>query len=233
MEISRDHKTLLFVRASGARKKRVVEYLRSTAPELLNALGSANASVTVLSSLAVDPFRLLNRTPGYQITVELRTDAGPDALSAAARSVVGQMPENVDPSKHCAIVVGHDYTFRRCTPQPLRFQYLMHRREDFTHDAYSKRYAEVHSEFGLKTRGTEGYVQCHMDPEASKELAEATGCGRYDFDSVAQLDLKSLSRFALVAPYNATLGGIEDEKHFINRAASYMFVSKVVTRLHG
>jgi hypothetical protein len=173
----------------------------------------------------------MNKTGGYQVTVELRTEAGSDELTATARSLVGQMPKSVDPRAHCAIVVGHDYTFKACPPQPLRFQYLMHRREDFTHDAYSKRYAEVHSEFGLKTRGNAGYVQCHMDPEASRELAQATGCGRWDFDSVAQLDLESLSRFALLAPYNATLGGIGDEKLFIDRAASYMFVSKVVSRI--
>ncbi len=233
MEISEDHKALVFVRVSGSRKREVVRCFRSAAPELLNALGSKGASVSVMSSLAVDPFRLMNKVDGYQVTVELRTETGPEALAATARSLVAQMPESVDPSTHCAIVAGHDYTFKACPPQPLRFQYLMHRRQDFTHDAYSKRYAEVHSEFGLKTRGNAGYVQCHVNPEASRALAQATGCGRWDFDSVAELDLKSLSRFALLGPYNATLGGIQDEKLFIDREASYMFVSKVEVRLQA
>lgn len=230
MEISRDHKALLFVRASGERKRRVVECARSAAPGLLNVLGANNTSVTVLSSLTIDPFRLMNGVPGYQVTIELRTETGTEALSGAARSLVGQVKEIVDPRSRCAAVIGHDYTFRACSPQPLRFQYLMRRRRDFTHEAYSKRYAEVHSEFGLKTRGNPGYVQCHIDPDASRELAKATGCGCWDFDSVAQLDLSSLTRFAVLAPYNATNGGIQDEKLFIDRAASYMFVSKVVVR---
>ena len=230
MEISRDKKALLFVRASGAGKKHVVECARSAAPDLLNGLGPHSSSMTLMSSLTVDPFRLMNKIPGYQVTVELCTGAGPDALNATVRSLVGKLPESVDPGEHCAVVVGRDYTFKACSPQPVRFQYLMRRRKDFTHEAYSRRYAEVHSKFGLETDGNEGYVQFHAEPEASRELAQATGCGCWDFDSVAQLDLKSLSRFALLAPYNATKGGIQDEKLFIDRAASYMFVSKVAGR---
>lgn len=33
-----------------------------------------------------------------------------------------------------------------------------------------------------------------------------------------------------MGPYNATLGGLEDETHFVDRAASSMFVSKIVGR---
>jgi hypothetical protein len=37
--------------------------------------------------------------------------------------------------------------FVECDPQPIRFQYLMRRRADFSHEAYLKRYEEIHSQF--------------------------------------------------------------------------------------
>ena len=37
--------------------------------------------------------------------------------------------------------------FVECEPQPIRFQYLMRRRADFSHEAHLKRYEEIHSQF--------------------------------------------------------------------------------------
>ena len=227
MEISDHDKALLFVSARGSDKKPVLERLRASAQAALERLSSPRAGVTVMSSLPIDPFRALSRAPGYEVTVELRSVSAQGSFSETIHWLLSELRDRVDPLE-CAAVVGRDYVFKDCPPQPIRFQYLMRRRADFTHEAYSKRYAEVHSVFGLRTRGNEGYIQFHADPQASHDVARSAGCGRWDFDSVAQLDLRSLTRFLVMGPYNATLGGLEDETHFVDRAASSMFVSKIV-----
>jgi hypothetical protein len=106
----------------------------------------------------------------------------------------------------------------------------MRRRWDYTHEAYTKRYAEVHSDFGMRTRGVEGYVQFHLDPLASAEAANSAGFVACNFDSVSELHLRSLTKFLLATPYNATLGATKDEELFVDRASSIMFVSRVIAR---
>lgn len=229
MEISDHDKALLFLAVPGSGKKPALARVRSSAQGLLERLSSPHAGVTVMSSLPIDPFRALSKAPGYEVTVELRSGFAKGSFSETIYWLLHELRDRVDPSE-CAALVGRDYVFKDCPPQPVRFQYLMHRRADFTHKAYSKRYAEVHSVFGLKTRGNEGYIQFHADPQASQDVAQSSGCGRWDFDSVAQLDLRSLTRFLAMGPYNATLGGLEDETRFVDRATSSMFVSKIVAR---
>ena len=120
--------------------------------------------------------------------------------------------------------------FRPCLPQPVRFQYAMRRRTDLTHEAYAKHYAEVHSGFGYKTRGVEGYAQFHVDLLASAEACASSGLGVCDLDGVSQVYLATLTRFLLAAPINAAMGAVKDEKRFVDRERSAMFSSRVSRR---
>ena len=232
MDISPDHKALVLLAATEGKKRRLVEESEQIAARLLERLASPSKSATVMSSLDIDPFRSAAKIHGYEVTIELRANAEPASFAAALEGFADGLRASAHTDLSAStVLVGRDRVFTPSAPQPVRFQYLMRRRADYTHEAYAKRYAEVHSDFGIRTRGVEGYVQFHIDPVASEEAAKLAGFGACDFDSVSELHLKSLTSFLLATPYNATLGATKDEELFVDRTNSIMFVSRVVARL--
>lgn len=233
MEISQDHKVLVLLAATESNKNRLVGESERIAARLLERLESPNKSATVMSSLSMDPFRSVAKIRGYEVTIELRANAEPASFFKALEGFAAYLHANAhaEPSAS-AVVIGRDHVFTPSAPQPVRFQYLMRRRSDYTHEAYTKRYADVHSDFGIRTRGVEGYVQFHINPLASAEAASSAGLAACNFDSVSELHLTTLTKFLLATPYNATLGATKDEELFVDRASSIMFVSRVIARLH-
>jgi hypothetical protein len=151
MDISPDHKALILLTTTESKKKRLVEESEQIAARLLERLASPNKSATVMSSLDIDPFRSAAKIRGYEVTIELRANAEPASFAVALEGFA----DDLCASAHIdllasAVLVGRDYVFRPSAPQPVRFQYLMRRRADYTHEAYAKRYAEVHSDFGIR-----------------------------------------------------------------------------------
>ncbi|MDD9935705.1 MAG: EthD domain-containing protein [Myxococcales bacterium] len=178
-----------------------------------------------MAGYRLDPLRWASTAPVHDVTIELRCGPQPVEPWRALQPLADRLFAHADASKS-SVLVGQDYVFRACPPQPVRFQYLMRRRADLTHEAYAKHYSEVHSRFGYKTRGVEGYAQFHVDPAASSRAARLLGLDTIEVDGVSQLYLRSLGRFLLATPINATIGAGRDERNFVG--ASAMLTSRVI-----
>ncbi len=182
--------------------------------------------VNLLERLEGDPFG--SATP-YSWTIEARAE-GADAERALGELVAG-IGERMDGAAHrdlCTALVGEDRVFVPCERTPVRYQYLMRRQASFTHDSYLGRYATIHSRFGLRTPGIRGYVQLHVDPEASRRVARTAGVGIWGVDSVSELHLDSVERFlAEISTSSVGPEAIADEEKFVDRARSLDFCSAV------
>jgi hypothetical protein len=125
-------------------------------------------------------------------------------------------------------LIGTDAVFVECKQTPVRYQYLMRRNAEFSHASYLERYEKIHSQFGLKTAGIHGYVQFHIEPENSKQLAESAGVGVWQVDSVSELYLESVEAFlAALGSLENDGGARQDEEIFVDRARSHDFASQV------
>ena len=185
---------------------------------------AAGASVVSLWRVERDPFGA--KTP-YRGALELRTVEGADALIALVAGLAQRFGDALDPATSTTLV-GEEHVLIPSDRAPVRYQYLMRRRADFTHEAYLARYREVHAQFGLRTPGILGYVQVHVDPAASRRAADAAGFGICDVDSVSELHLASLGEF-LRAVSASPIGAeaVADEERFVDRARSFDFCSHV------
>lgn len=205
--------------AFGPTFERQVQRLRQQAAPPVRAI---NAMRRVTS----DPFGA--RTP-YSATLEIRADGAPAMaqVQPLIEALAGQLNESVH-ADLCTALVGEDHIFVPCERTAVRYQYLMRRNAAFTHEGYLRRYAEIHSTFGLRTPGIRGYVQFHVDPAASREAARAAGVGIWGVDSVSELYLESVDDF-LTAVSQVSVGAeaIADEEHFVDRPNSLDFCSVV------
>ena len=145
--------------------------------------------------------------------------------------VAGGLAELIDSERSMAIV-GVDCVFIAPPeiPSPVRYQYLMHRRADFTHDQYLARYESIHSEFGLRTPNLAGYVQFHVDLEASAELATRARCHAKPCDSMSELHLDSMEHFieGVIAHPEVGAEAQADEERFVARELSFGFTHTVL-----
>jgi len=231
MKRSSRHKALIFFAARDGRKEVLTGRIEELTRHLLDSLPGANKNATGMLSRDND---LLRSSPGpvraYDATIELETDAGGKAL---VETVTG-LGERVTDAVHgdlSALLVGQDLVFVECDPQPIRFQYLMRRRADFSHEAYLKRYEEIHSLFGVKQGGVQGYVQFHVDLDLSREAARSEGFGICAIDSVSELHIASLEEFAQAVGQTDVQAVVADEELFVDRPNSVTFTSDEVIRL--
>jgi hypothetical protein len=177
---------------------------------------------TALHRLERSPFGA--KTP-WQAALELHGE--PAELIAAADGLAARLGDALDAAASTALF-GAVHLIMGATGAPVRYQYLMRRRADFTHDGYLKRYREGHAPFGVRTPGHLGYVQVHVDPDASARAAAAAGLGVSDFDSVSELHLASVAEF-LRALAGSSIGAeaVADEEHFVDRPRSFDLCSRV------
>lgn len=189
-------------------------------------LGPAVADVpSSLTVMTRDPACFMGAASPFAAAVETTTDHL-DALVQFARALV----ELVDPARSMAIA-GTDRVFiDPMEPTPVRYQYLMRRRADFTHADYLARYESIHSDFGLRTPHIEGYVQLHVDLDVSRELGEATGLRVEPCDSMSELHLHSVEHFLEGILADPEIGRLaaEDEERFVDRPRSFGFAHRVV-----
>jgi hypothetical protein len=188
------------------------------------------AAVASMQRVEDDPFGPENAFRGA-LELRAREGAGGDALAAAVQGLAGRLGDALDAARSTALV-GEERVFVAGPSMPVRYQYLMRRRADWTREDYLRYYREHHSRFGDRTPGIRGYVQVYVDPGASRLAAESSGLGTCDVDSVSELHLDSLAHF-LDAIATSTIGAdaMADEERFVDRARSHAFCS-IVTR-HG
>jgi hypothetical protein len=231
MKRSNRHKALIFFAARDGQKADLAAQIPALSTRLLDLLPGADKNATGMVSRDNDFLRSSSGpVRAYDATIELRTDAGGQALVDAASG----FGEGVADVIHCdlsALLVGHDLAFVECEPQPIRFQYLMRRRADFTHEAYLDRYEKIHSQFGVKQGGVRGYTQFHVDLELSQEAARSAGFGICAIDNVSELHIASLEEFAQAAGLTDAQAILADEELFVDRPNSVMFTSNEVVRL--
>lgn len=164
----------------------------------------------------------------FRGTLELVASEGEAArLAALAAGVAGRFGDLIHADLSTALV-GSDHVFVEPQRTPVRYQYLMRRNADFGHGDYLERYARIHSQFGVKTPGIHGYVQLHVDLDASRSLAAQAGVGVWEVDSVSDLYLESLEAFlAAIGALENDGGAREDEEIFVDKQRSFDFASRV------
>ena len=91
-------------------------------------------SVAVLSQVRTDP--LGSRAP-FRGTLELRASAEPSlgVLAEAVRDLASRI-EDVAHADLSSALFGVEHPIVPCAPMPVRYQYLMRRRVDFSHERY-------------------------------------------------------------------------------------------------
>jgi hypothetical protein len=161
------------------------------------------------------------RTP-FRAAIEV---AG--AIAAALGDLGAQLDDVAHPDAS-TLLVGEDVVFVASPRTPVRYQYLMRRNASFTHETYLEYYRTKHSRFGIETPGSPGYVQLHVDRDASRRAAASAGLGIWGFDSVSELHLESQESF-LRALTETGFGKepIADEEIFVDRASSLDLCSTV------
>src|SRR5262245_44518120 len=173
-----------------------------------------------------DPFG--PATP-YAGALEVRGEEGTRAsmLTALADGLAARFGDVVHADLSTALL-GRDRVFIASERAPVRYQYLMRRRDGFTHESYLRRYSEDHSRFGFATPGTAGYGQLQVDPEATRVAVRAAGFGVWEVDSVSELHMDSLDRFvAEIAHSSIGADATADEEVFVDRPNSHAFASQV------
>ena len=218
-------KALLHVAARDQAEEKLIDRLLEEAERW----SDGHLSVVVMRQVRKDP--LGGRAP-FRGTVEMRTNGEQDfgPFADAVRGL-GLRLEDVAHADLSSALFGREHAIVPCEPMPVRFQYLMRRRIDFTHERYLDRYLNVHAEFGRRTPGVSGYSQVHLDPQASGELARAAGFGIWGVDSVSELHMESLVDFVkAVSKSPIATEGPRDEEEFVDRANSVGFSSDVVRR---
>ena len=125
-----------------------------------------------------------------------------------------------------------DLVFVECEPQPIRYQYLMRRRADFSHDAYLKRYEEIHSQFGDQTRRRPRLRAVSRRPRPVTRRGPKRGLRNLSpstaYPSSTSPPWKSSPK--AVGPSDAQ-AATADEELFMDRPNSVMFTSDEVIRL--
>jgi hypothetical protein len=219
-------KALIHVVPRAGAEESIEAHLRQLASELRGRPEAAACEVTAMFRLEKDP--LGPRTP-YRAALEIRTEA---AGAAAFESLICGLGGKLDEVAHpdlSSMLIGEDIAFIPCERAPVRYQYLMRRNASFSHEAYLERYREIHSQFGLRTPGILGYVQFHVDAEASRQAAGRAGLGVWGVDSVSELHLESLESFlaAVTAEPDVAREAGADEEIFVDRRRSFDFCSRV------
>jgi EthD domain-containing protein len=178
-----------------------------------------------LSRLERDAFG--KHTP-FRAGIEL---LGPDAGAEPLADVIGELGAQLDDVAHpdaSTLLVGSDVVFVAGPRTPVRYQYLMRRNAAHSHESYLDYYRTKHSRFGIETPGKPGYVQLHVDRDASRRAAARAGLGIWGFDSVSELHLESLEGFLdALATSGFGTEPIADEELFVDRARSLDLCSAV------
>ena len=228
------YKTLLFLAVRDGCLKLLTEQVPQWTRELYTQLEADNKAAVAMLSLEKDMFRTsIAPVRAYDATIELVIDStSAEPLMSLTEHWFNKVASPLVQTDLCAAVLGQDHIFVRADPSPIRFQYLMRRRHDFSHKDYSLRNRTGHSQFGKRMTCINSYVQFHCHPELSQQLAMGAGCGIWEIDSVAELHMDSVEDFAQGSA-KTTVGqeAIADEEQFVDRLNSVMFCSTEELRL--
>lgn len=137
--------------------------------------------------------------------------------------------------EHSHVVTGYHRTFQEAGPRPVRYHYLMYRREDFSRADYLDYYVHSHYRFGLATPLAD-YFQNYLDQSGGRELAALLGVNALEADNISELRFDSVEEY-LASDVIREVGpaASEDEERFVDRARCQSFTMDVLmdTRDYG
>ncbi len=195
-----------------------ISAMRSAAPDSIEAI---NGMIRLEDDLFGD-------CAPYRGTVEIQAGSASQSEILALVTGLADRFGDLIHADFSTALLGSDVVFIEPKRTPVRYQYLMRRNADFSHERYLERYESIHSQFGLKTPGIHGYVQLHLDLRASKASADAAGVGIWQVDSVSELYLESVAAFMdAIGSLENDGGAREDEEIFVDRPRSHDFTSHV------
>jgi len=162
---------------------------------------------------------------GWQAAVEA-TAADDDAAIAAVAGAARRLGTAVDAAAS-AVVLGTEHEIADRGGGPLTLYYALRRKPESTTAAFSARYLDVHSQFGLASHGWSSYHQLHADPVASERAAAAAGFGVADIDGLSQLSFADeTGMIEMFAPTPEARAAIEDEQKFTDGGRNSGFVAR-------
>lgn len=229
------NKLLMHFTAKNGKGKDLAQRLPGLAKTCCERLRGDDLQAVVLIAHAEDPMRMtgaMQPSRAFDASIEIKMAARDG--SAQFENIVlglGSRFENEIHNDLSALQIGTHKSIVDCDPTPVRFQYCMRRRHDFSHADYLRRYLEIHAEFGIKTQGILGYSQFHIDLPPTERACKSAGFGVSGVDSVSSLHIASAADFFAAGRENAKLGAGEDEDQFVDRPSSVMWISDEVFRI--
>ncbi|MAG29649.1 MAG: hypothetical protein CL908_02000 [Deltaproteobacteria bacterium] len=211
-----------------ARKGAEADFDAALQAEVSAMRAAAPASLEEINSMLRLEDDIFGACSPYRGTIEIQAGA---ASQEEILSLIWGLADRFGDLIHADIstaLLGRDVVFIEPKRTPVRYQYLMRRNANFTHESYLERYESIHSQFGLVTPGIEGYVQLHLDHEGSKAAADAAGVGVWQVDSVSELYMESLETFMeAIGSLENDAGAVADEEIFVDRPRSLDLTSRV------
>ncbi len=215
--------------------------LKGHAPQLLDAAVSLTSSAIFdnyslhaavmiprdndpLAAPAGSPF-----LPGLDVLLEMVAPAGV-SLRACQRELspmLSPLMTLVD-RERSRVACGYHRCFQESGQKPVRYHYLMVRRQDFSQADYLDYYVHSHSRFGVATPLAD-YYQNYIDAPAGVRLAEVFGLKPVIAHSISELRFLRLKDY-LSSDVVAEIGPAAsvDEERFVDRPASQSFTMDVV-----
>ena len=227
------NKALLHFVARHSRKNALCDSLCSLADNLAS---NDDHRATILSAHLEDTLRGsgdMQKLPfAFDASLELLANGNID--TDHLHTVLSQSMETLNENAHLdlsAAMLGNNKVFVESKATPIRFQYCMRRRADFSNARYRQYYEQEHAKFGIGMHGIEGYVQFHADMDAGRSLAKAHGFGVHSIDSVSELHIADMDTFFTGMAKGIDAGNPgEDEDLFVDRRRSVMWVSDEIYR---
>ncbi len=128
-----------------------------------------------------------------------------------------------------SLASAYSKAFQESGKKPVRYHYLMYRREDFNRADYLDYYTNSHYQFGIATPLAD-YYQNYVDIESSAELAKLLGVQAIAADNISELRFDNIETYLFsdtireVGPAAAI-----DEAKFVNRDVCQSFSMDVHT----
>lgn len=221
---------LILIAARAGREGAMAGRLRDLARQIADASSQPVRAIGLVRRQP-DPFAGgIGENRGFDSALDLRLESGGDvdALIAASAGLADWIAADAHVDLSHALA-GPLHVLLRDDGAPIRYVYVMRRREDWSDADYLKHYVEHHQKFGLRTSGISGYSTHRIDPVASKRATAATGLGGWGASSVSELSIRDLDVFFREAMGSAVGDeAIADEERFVDRRNSVACCMNVV-----
>ncbi|WP_380876233.1 hypothetical protein ACFB49_07870 [Sphingomonas sp. DBB INV C78] len=150
-----------------------------------------------------------------------------DAAAAAMRIVVEQVGDRIDPVRSTVLAT----TRHAILPgvDAIRLFFGLRRLERLSQAEFQDYWLNRHADFGRRLIPPYTYHQLHADPQATGEVAAATGLPASTFDGVVEVHFPDVP--ALVAQLSrpdVAQDALADERNFIDHARSIFWAYRTI-----